>query len=101
MPGRSIRDDSGIEFLLKAVLELRNVDEAYDFFNDLCTVTELKTMAQRLIVAKMLSSKCVYSEIARTTGASTATISRVNRSLNYGENGYDVVFERLAEKGEI
>lgn len=101
MPARSIRDNPNIEFLLRAVLELETIDEAYDFFNDLCTVTELKTMSQRLVVAEMLSRKCVYSNISEKTGASTATISRVNRSLNYGENGYDVIFERLAQKGEL
>ena len=76
--------DSNVDFLFKAVLALENIDECYDFFEDLCTVTELKALSQRIVVAKMLSDKQVYSEIVSKTGASTATISRVNRSLNYG-----------------
>ena len=65
------------------------------FFDDLCTVPELKALSQRLQVAKMLSDHRVYSDIVQATGASTATISRVNRSLNYGADGYDIIFERL------
>ena len=72
-----------------------NIDECYDFFEDLCTVTELKALSQRIVVAKMLSDKQVYSEIVSKTGASTATISRVNRSLNYGCDGYEKIFERI------
>ena len=68
------------------------------FFDDLCTVPELKAMSQRLAVAHMLSQKQVYSDIVAETGASTATISRVNRSLNYGSDGYDLVFSRLDKK---
>ncbi|HBL41362.1 MAG TPA: TrpR-like protein, YerC/YecD [Ruminococcaceae bacterium] len=94
----SIRDDSNIEFMLKAVLQLKNMDECYDFFSDLCTMPELKSMSQRIVVAKMLSQGRVYSEIVKETGASTATISRVNRSLLYGCNGYESVFERLEEE---
>ncbi len=87
---------------MQAVLQLKNLDECYDFFEDLCTMTELKSMSQRLVVAKMLREKSVYSEIVAATGASTATISRVNRSLIYGCNGYDAIFERLLaeKKGE-
>lgn len=83
------------EFLFKAVLSLQSLEECQDFFEDLCTVPELKAMAQRLQVAKMLSEHRVYSEIVSETGASTATISRVNRSLSYGSDGYTVVFERM------
>ena len=68
---------------------------------DLCTVTELKALSQRFQVAKMLDSGKVYSDIVATTGASTATISRVNRSLNYGCDGYRVLFDRLKEKGKL
>ena len=68
---------------------------SYSFFEDLCTVPELKALSQRLHVAKMLSEHRVYSDIVSETGASTATISRVNRSLNYGSDGYSIVFERL------
>lgn len=84
-----------VDFLMKAILSLETMDECYSFFEDLCTVTEIKTMAQRIAVAKMLSEKRVYGDIVKETGASTATISRVNRSLNYGCEGYDVVFKRL------
>ena len=79
----------------KAVLTLKNTEECYKFFGDVCTVKELQSIAQRFTVAKMLTDKKVYSEIVATTGASTATISRVNRSLTYGENGYELVFGRM------
>ena len=94
----NIRDDENIKFLVSAILELKTEDECYDFFEDLCTMTELKSMSQRIVVAKMLREKSVYSEIVKETGASTATISRVNRSLVYGRNGYDEIFNRLAQK---
>ena len=83
--------------LFHAVLSLKSVEECYKFFEDLCTVQELKALAQRLQVAKMLSENKVYSDIVNETGASTATISRVNRSLHYGCDGYSVVFERLKQ----
>ncbi|NCC87036.1 MAG: TrpR-like protein, YerC/YecD [Clostridia bacterium] len=89
-----LRDDN-IDFLFKAILELDNIDECYDFFEDLCTVNELKSISQRIVVAKMLTQKRVYSDIVTQTGASTATISRVNRSLSYGCGGYDKVFTRI------
>ncbi|HIR58334.1 MAG TPA: TrpR-like protein, YerC/YecD [Candidatus Gallacutalibacter pullicola] len=89
-----IKDDS-VDFLFRAVLSLKTVEECYNFFEDLCTVPEIKAMSQRLLVAHMLSTKCVYSDIVAHTGASTATISRVNRSLNYGCDGYAMVFSRL------
>lgn len=88
-----------VEFLFSAVLELKTMEECYKFFEDLCTVQELKALAQRIQVAKMLSENKVYSDIVAETGASTATISRVNRSLHYGCDGYEVVFQRLKEKG--
>jgi len=88
------------DFLFKAILELRSIEECYDFFEDLCTIQELKAISQRLVVAKMLSQKCVYTDIVNATGASTATISRVNRSLQYGCDGYDIIFERIREKEE-
>ncbi len=91
---RKIQDDN-LDFLFKAVLALENVEECYDFFEDLCTVQELKALSQRIVVAKMLSEKCVYTDIVNATGASTATISRVNRSLQYGCDGYDRIFDRL------
>lgn len=86
-----------VEYLFKAILSLENMEECTNFFDDLCTIAELKAMAQRLEVAKMLSERKVYSDIVNETGASTATISRVNRSLTYGSDGYKVVFERLGE----
>lgn len=89
------RDDKNIEFLFNAILKLENIDECYDFFEDLCTVQELRTLSQRIVVAKMLSQKSVYTDIVSETGASTATISRVNRSLQYGCDGYDKIFARL------
>lgn len=92
-----IKDDS-VDFLFKAVLSLKTIDECYDFFEDLCTVQEIKAMSQRLTVAHMLNAKQVYSDIVAHTGASTATISRVNRSLNYGCDGYELVFNRLDKK---
>ncbi|MCM1285198.1 MAG: YerC/YecD family TrpR-related protein [Acetobacter sp.] len=96
---RKIKDDN-LDFLFKAVLALENSDECYDFFEDLCTIQELKTISQRLVVAKMLSEKCVYTDIVSATGASTATISRVNRSLQYGCDGYDKIFDRIRKKEE-
>lgn len=84
-----------IDHLFEAILTLENEKECYEFFEDICTINELHSLAQRLQVAKMLRSQKTYLEIADKTGASTATISRVNRSLNYGNDGYDMVFERL------
>lgn len=84
-----------VDRLFDAVLSLENVEECYSFFEDICTVNELHSLAQRLQVAKMLRENHTYLEIAEKTGASTATISRVNRSLNYGNDGYDMVFKRL------
>lgn len=87
--------DKNVDFLFQAILALETPEECYRFFDDLCTVSELKAMSQRLAVAHMLSHKRVYSDIVTETGASTATISRVNRSLNYGSDGYELVFQRL------
>lgn len=89
--------DVNVDYLFKAVLSLKSMEECYNFFDDLCTVPELKALSQRLEVAKMLSEGRVYSDIVAKTGASTATISRVNRSLNYGSDGYKVVFERVTD----
>ncbi|MCI8553759.1 MAG: TrpR-like protein, YerC/YecD [Clostridiales bacterium] len=92
-----IRDDN-TDFLFDAILRLQSREECYQFFEDLCTVSELKALSQRIVVAKMLSDKRVYSDIVAATGASTATISRVNRSLIYGCDGYDLVFSRMETK---
>lgn len=90
-------DDENVKNLFEAVLTLETLEECYKFFDDLCTVPELKSISQRLAVAGMLSKKQVYSDIVAQTGASTATISRVNRSLNYGSDGYAMVLERLKD----
>lgn len=87
--------DKNVDFLFEAILNLQTMDECYDFFEDLCTVTEIKSISQRIVVAKMLRDKKVYSDIVSETGASTATISRVNRSLQYGCNGYEEIFKRM------
>ena len=81
--------------LFTAILTLENTEECYAFFEDICTINELLSLSQRFEVAKMLREHKTYLEIAEKTGASTATISRVNRSLNYGNDGYDMVFERI------
>ena len=84
-----------LDMLFKAVLELQNIDECYKFFEDIATITELTAISQRIQVAKMLKEKKVYTEIAEVTGASTATISRVNKCLNYGQGGYNIVLDRI------
>ena len=93
-----IRDEN-TDKLFNAILLLNDVDECYNFFEDLCTISEIKALAQRLEVAKMLKSGITYTEIAEKTGASTATISRVNRCLNYGADGYSMIIERLKKEG--
>ena len=79
----------------EAILLLENVGECYRFFEDICTIKEIQAITQRLEVAKLLQAKKTYNEIETETGASTATISRINRSLNYGANGYDLIFKKL------
>ena len=81
--------------IFEAILKLENTDEAKIFFEDLCTISELNAMAQRLLVAKLLKEDMVYSDIAAKTGASSATISRVARCLNYGDGGYNTILQRL------
>jgi TrpR-related protein YerC/YecD len=87
--------DSDTDLLFKAILSLRDEQECYDFFEDICTIAEIKSLAQRLHVARMLRQKKTYTEICDTTGVSTATISRVNRALEYGADGYKLVLDRL------
>lgn len=84
-----------VDRLFEAILTLENKEECYSFFEDLCTVNELLSLSQRFEVASMLREKKTYLEIAEKTGASTATISRVNRSLTYGNDGYELVFDRM------
>ncbi len=91
---KKIRTEA-VDSLFDAVLSLESREECYNFFEDLCTVNELLSLSQRFEVASMLRERKTYLEIAEKTGASTATISRVNRSLNYGNDGYDLVFERM------
>ena len=89
-----IRDEN-TDFLFRAILTLENIEECYKFFEDLCTVSEIKEMSKRLKAAKMLRENYIYTDIAQETGLSTATISRVNRYLKYGSDGYIMVLERL------
>lgn len=90
--------DEHTDSLFDAILLLNNREECYSFFEDLCTIAEIKALAQRLEVAKMLRDKKTYTDICDETGASTATISRVNRCLVYGADGYNLVLDRLQEK---
>lgn len=93
-------NDKSIETLFNAVLKLETIEECTKFFADLCTISELKSMSQRMEVALMLRAKSVYTDIASKTGASTATISRVNRCINYGAGGYNLILDRM-EKEKI
>ena len=92
-----IRDEQ-TDNLFRAVLSLNNIDECYAFFEDLCTVSELREMAKRLTAARMLNNNYIYSDISDKTGLSTATISRVNRCLKYGDDGYAEILRRLDRK---
>ena len=92
-----LKDDLNNQ-LCRAVLLLDNVEECYQFFEDICTVSEIKALAQRLEVARMLKHGHTYDDIVARTGASTATISRVKRCLNYGADGYKVILDKLEEK---
>lgn len=92
---RNRNPDKNVEYLIRGILTLQTPEECFSFFEDLCTISELTEMSRRLQAAKMLSDNCIYSEIAAQTGLSTATISRVNRCLKYGSDGYLTVLERL------
>ena len=87
--------DDFTENLFEAILQLQNKEDCYRFFEDLCTVAEIKSMAQRLEVARMLDGERTYTDIAEKTGASTATISRVKRCLFFGADGYRFILDRL------
>ncbi len=87
--------DPQVDQLCRAFLALRTVEECYRFLDDVCTITEIKALAARLEVARLLAEGRTYDEIVRRTGASSATISRVRRFLEYGADGYRLVFERL------
>lgn len=84
--------------LYKAILMLKTEEEVYNFFQDLCTITELRAMEQRFEVAVLLNKGMIYNDILERTGASSATISRVNRSLSFGAGGYQVIFDRTKEE---
>ena len=88
-----------IDCFFGAVMQLKNIDEYYDFFEDLCTVSEIQAMAQRFHVARLLGAGKTYQEISSETGASTATISRINKCLEYGTDGYKTALERLKNAG--
>lgn len=90
--------DEQTDNLFRAVLSLNSIDECYAFFEDLCTVSELREMAKRLTAARMLNNNYIYSDISDKTGLSTATISRVNRCLKYGNDGYAEILRRLDRK---
>ncbi|HHX18411.1 MAG TPA: hypothetical protein GX727_06085 [Clostridium sp.] len=94
---KKIKDEM-TDKLFEAILLLKNIDECYSFFEDICTISEIKALAQRLEVAKMLRKGKTYTDISEKTGASTATISRVNKALLYGADGYKTILDRLAEK---
>ncbi len=85
--------------LFQAILNLKDIDECSNFFEDLCTISELRAMEQRFQVAQMLDEGRIYSDIARETGASTATISRVNKCLTYGSDGYRTALDRMKGNG--
>lgn len=88
------------DLLFESILKLSSLEECYDFFEDLCTVSEIKAMSQRIMVAKLLNDGNVYNDVAKETGASTATISRVARALEYGADGYKLAISRLNLKNE-
>lgn len=94
---KKIRTEA-VDHLFEAILCLNDKEECYTFFEDVCTINEILSLSQRFEVAHMLRQKKTYLDIAEKTGASTATISRVNRSLNYGNDGYDMVFERMNQQ---
>lgn len=84
-----------IDELFRSVLSLNSLEECYRFFEDVCTIKEIKSMSQRLQVARLLKLEKTYNEIEEETGASTATISRINRVLNYGADGYEIAFKAM------
>ena len=97
MADKNPRRNPTTDALFDAILSLETREECYNFFEDLCTVKEISDMAQRLEAAKLLLGGSTYDQIVKAVEISTATISRVNRSLQYGANGYDIIFERLEQ----
>ena len=96
---KKIRTEA-VDYLFSAILSLKDKEECYTFFEDICTINELLSLSQRFEVAKMLREKKTYLAISEKTGASTATISRVTRSLTYGNDGYEMVFKRMNTEGK-
>ena len=94
-----MRKNNDLDYLFKAILTLKSVEECYLFFNDVCTIKELQSMSQRMQVAKELSANKNYLQVYEETGVSSATISRVNKCLQYGDGGYKIALERLSEAG--
>lgn len=94
-----IRDEN-TDYLFKCILSLENEEECYRFFSDLCSVAEIKEMSKRILAAKRLKENSVYASIVSETGLSSATISRVNRALKYGNDGYTLVLERMEKEDE-
>lgn len=92
--------DENIDYLFKCILKLENEEECYRFFSDLCTIAEIKEMSKRILAAKRLKDNSVYSSIVSETGLSSATISRVNRALKYGNDGYTLVLDRMENENE-
>lgn len=95
MAYKSVLESRDVDELFDAVLTLKNREECYRFFEDLCTINEIHAIAQRMAVAKLLSEKKTYNEIEEITNASTATISRINKCLLYGAGGYTIAIDRL------
>ncbi|SFC83097.1 YerC/YecD family TrpR-related protein [Clostridium uliginosum] len=87
-----------LDLFFKGILQLKDIEECYKFFEDVATINEVKALAQRLHVAMLLNNKKTYTEIAHVTGASTATISRVNRCLNYGSDGYKLILGKIEKQ---
>ena len=94
-----MRKNEDLDYLFKAILTLKSVDECYLFFEDVCTIKELQSMAQRMQVAKELTDNKNYLQVYENTGVSSATISRVNKCLQYGAGGYKIALERLGNPG--
>lgn len=101
MSAEKSRKDAAHAQLFAAILELRNVQECHDFFEDLCTIAERKAMSARLEVARMLKNGDSYEDVVKKTGVSTATISRINRCLQHGAGGYTVILERMEQAGRM
>lgn len=94
----NIKENEGYKLLVKAIVAINNEEECHSFLDDLMTKREMLDISQRLLVAKMLSEQAVYSKIVEDTGASTATISRVNRCYSYGDGGYEMILKKLEEE---